>query len=64
MKTLAYLTDVGPDDGDTAVVPGSHRMNWPQEEMVAAAKEDDGLVHQVEASAGDVLQLPEHNYSR
>jgi hypothetical protein len=59
VKTLAYLTDVGPDDGGTAMIPGSHRMNWPQEEMVAAAAEDAGLVYQVEASAGDVLLFPE-----
>jgi hypothetical protein len=59
VKTLAYLTDVGPDDGGTAVIPGSHRMNWPKDDMIAAAMEDDDLIHQVEASAGDVLLFPE-----
>ena len=59
VKTLAYLTDVGPDDGGTAVIPGSHRMNWPKEDMIAASVENDDLIHQVEASAGDVLLFPE-----
>lgn len=59
VKTLAFLTDVGPDDGGTAVIPGSHRMTWPQSEMIAAAQEDPSLVVQVEAKAGDVLLFPE-----
>ena len=59
VKTLAYLTDVGPDDGGTAVIPGSHRMNWPQSEMVEAALSDESLIHQVKAEAGDVLLFPE-----
>jgi len=59
VKTLAYLTDVGPDDGGTTLIPGSHRMTWPQNEMIAAAQEDESLIHQVEAEAGDVLLFPE-----
>src|SRR5919198_1487555 len=59
VKTLAYLTDVGPDDGGTALIPGSHRMTWPQKEMIAAAMEDERLIHQVEARAGAVLLFPE-----
>lgn len=58
-KTLAYLTDVGPDDGGTAVIPGSHRMSWPQKEMIQAAMEDERLIRQVEASAGSVLLFAE-----
>src|SRR5919206_26872 len=27
VKTLAYLTDVGPEDGGTMVIPGSHRLS-------------------------------------
>src|SRR5690348_15226523 len=37
VKTLAYLTDVGPEDGGAAVIPGSHKMSWPQKEMINAA---------------------------
>ena len=59
VKTLAYLTDVGPDDGGTAFVPGSHRLTWDRSEMIEAAMSDDSLVCQVEAEAGDVLLFPE-----
>jgi len=59
VKTLAYLTDVGPDDGGTCVIPGSHRLTWPQSEMIEAALTDDKLIHQVEASAGSVLLFAE-----
>jgi hypothetical protein len=59
VKTLAYLTDVGPDDGGTCVIPGSHKMTWPQREMIEAAMMDERLIHQVEAKAGDVLLFPE-----
>ena len=53
------MTDVGPDDGGTTVIPGSHKITWPQKEMIAAAMEDERLIHQVEARAGDVLLFPE-----
>lgn len=59
VKTLAYLTDVGPDDGGTAVIPGSHKMTWPQEAMIDAAMADERLIHQITAKAGDVLLFPE-----
>lgn len=59
VKCLAYLTDVGPDDGGTAVIPGSHKMTWPQDEMIRAATEDPRLIHQVEAKAGSVLLFAE-----
>ncbi len=59
VKTLAYLTDVGPDDGGTCVIPGSHRLTWNQSEMIEAALSDDKLIYQVEASAGSVLLFAE-----
>lgn len=59
VKTLAYLTDVGPDDGGTAVIPGSHRLTWPVRDIVDAAMADDRLIHQVEARAGSVLLFAE-----
>jgi Protein involved in biosynthesis of mitomycin antibiotics/polyketide fumonisin len=60
VKTLAYLTDVGPGDGGTAVIPGSHRTQWPEREMIAAAMEDpDRLIRQIEAPAGSVLLFAE-----
>lgn len=59
VKTLAFLTDVGPDDGGTALIPGSHKMPWEQEEMILAAKDDPSLILQIEANAGDVLVFAE-----
>ena len=60
VKTLAYLTDVGPEDGGTTVIPGSHRLSRPQRDTIAAAMADPArLVHQVQARAGSVLLFPE-----
>lgn len=59
VKTLAYLTDVGPDDGGTAVIPGSHRLRWKESDIIEAALADPALLHQVEAKAGSVLLFPE-----
>lgn len=59
VKTLTYLTDVGPLDGGTSVIPGSHRMQWPESEMRQAALEDPSLVHQVSAKAGTTLLFAE-----
>ncbi|GDX41160.1 hypothetical protein LBMAG21_14520 [Armatimonadota bacterium] len=59
VKTLAYLTDVGAEDGGTAVIPGSHKMSWRQQEMIDAALSDPSLIHQVVAQAGDVLLFSE-----
>ncbi|WP_201367367.1 phytanoyl-CoA dioxygenase family protein [Dictyobacter formicarum] len=59
VKTLAYLTDVGPDDGGTAVIPGSHRLGWNERDIIDAALTDERLIHQVEAKAGSVLLFAE-----
>ena len=60
VKTLAYLTDVGPEDGGTTIIPGSHRLSRPQQEIIAAAMQDpEKLVRQVQARAGSVLLFPE-----
>ncbi|MEM1105397.1 MAG: phytanoyl-CoA dioxygenase family protein [Pseudomonadota bacterium] len=56
VKTLTLLTDVGPRDGGTVLVPGSHRL---APEAVApvmeAAERDRRLRVQVEAPAGSTL---------
>ncbi len=60
VKTLAYLTDVGPEDGGTTVIPGSHRLSRPQQDIISAAMEDpERLVYQVTAQAGSVLLFSE-----
>ena len=57
VKALTNLTDLGPDDGGTTVIPGTHKI--PQEvdrqAIVDAALADPALVHQVEAPAGSTL---------
>lgn len=59
MKTLTNLTDLGPDDGGTTVVAGSHKLNCSEDEMVAAAKEKPELIHQVQAPAGSTMLMCE-----
>lgn len=59
VKALAFLTDVGPDDGGTVVIVGSHKMTLPQEEIIAAAYDDPRLIHRMIAPAGSVLLFPE-----
>lgn len=56
VKTLAMLSDVGPDDGGTVVVPGSHRLHGIDlAHAIALSDENPDLLHQVEAPAGSVL---------
>jgi len=52
---LTNLTDLGPDDGGTRVIAGSHNLGCVEEDIVAAAREDLSLVHQVIAPAGSTL---------
>ena len=57
IKALTNLTDLGPDDGGTTVIAGTHKVptDIPQEAIVAAAMEDPSMIHQVEAPAGSTL---------
>lgn len=59
LKTLTNLTDLGPDDGGTTVIAGSHKLNCSEDEMVAAAYEEPSLIHQVEAPAGSTMLMCE-----
>ncbi len=60
VKALTALTDLGPDDGGTVVVAGSHKVQASgEQETIAAAYEDRALIHQVIAPAGSVLLFPE-----
>lgn len=59
VKTLTNLTDVGPEDGGTAVIAGSHKLDVPTSDMVKLAEEDRSLVHQVVAPAGSTLLFSE-----
>tara|TARA_R110002094_G_scaffold125528_1_gene119708 strand:- start:32 stop:925 length:894 start_codon:yes stop_codon:yes gene_type:complete len=59
VKTLTNLTDLGPDDGGTVVVAGSHKIDVPLKEMIDAAYADPKLIHQVIAPAGSTLLFAE-----
>lgn len=59
VKTLAYLTDVGPGTGGTSIIPGSHKLSWPPEKTIQAVETDPGMIHQIVAKAGSVLLFPE-----
>lgn len=59
VKTLTNLTELGPDDGGTVVVAGSHKMDCPAEHIIACAYEDPSLIHQVVAPAGSTLLFGE-----
>lgn len=58
-RTLTNLTDIGPDDGGTALIAGSHKLSCNENEMVAAAYENPALIHHVEAPAGSTLIMYE-----
>ncbi|MDA0711855.1 MAG: phytanoyl-CoA dioxygenase family protein [bacterium] len=57
IKALTNLTDLGPDDGGTTVIAGTHKVTTdvPQDAIIAAALEDPSMIHQVEAPAGSTL---------
>jgi hypothetical protein len=59
VKTLTNLTDLGPDDGGTVVIAGSHKLKAPQQQIIACAYEDPSLIHQVIAPAGSTLLFAE-----
>ncbi len=57
IKALTNLTDLGPDDGGTTVIAGTHKVptDVPQEDIVNAAYEDPSMIHQVIVPAGSTL---------
>jgi ectoine hydroxylase-related dioxygenase (phytanoyl-CoA dioxygenase family) len=59
VKTLTSLTDLGPDDGGTVVVAGSHKVDIPSQQLIEAAYADRSLIHQVVAPAGSTLLFAE-----
>ena len=59
VKTLTNLTDLGPDDGGTVCIAGSHKIKAPRHEIIACAYEDPSLIHRVVAPAGSTLLFGE-----
>jgi ectoine hydroxylase-related dioxygenase (phytanoyl-CoA dioxygenase family) len=58
VKTLTTLVPLGPEDGGTVVVAGSHKFN-DVKSAIAAAYEDRRLIHQFIAPKGSVLLFAE-----
>lgn len=52
VNILAALTDVGPGDGGTMVIPGSHKANFPHPELAAHRMKPEGAT--VEGAAGAI----------
>jgi hypothetical protein len=59
VKTLTNLVDLGPDDGGTVVIAGSHKTDLPEADLIACARRDPKLIHQVIAPAGSTLLFSE-----
>lgn len=59
VKTLTNLTELGPDDGGTVVIAGSHKVPCSEREIIACAYADPSLIHQVIAPAGSTLLFGE-----
>jgi len=59
VKTLTNLTDLGPDDGGTVVIAGSHKIDLPPKQLIECAYQDRSLIHQVIAPAGSTLLFAE-----
>jgi hypothetical protein len=56
-KALTNLTDLGPDDGGTVFVPGSHKFPVDADfnNVIRTAAADPSLLQQVEAPAGSTV---------
>lgn len=59
VKTLTNLTELGPDDGGTVVIAGSHKIDLPNHHMEQCAYKDRSLIHQMIAPAGSTLLFAE-----
>ncbi len=55
VKTLTNLTDLGPDDGGTVCIAGTHKIDIDPAALIDAAMADPSLIHHVEAPAGSTL---------
>ena len=58
VKTLTALTDIGPDDGGTTVIAGSHK-SLDYQATLKLAYEDRSLIHHVVCPKGSTLLFPE-----
>ncbi len=59
VKTLVALTDFGPDNGGTICLPGSHKLDTPQDQLKDFANKNAHLRHQFIAPKGSVFLFAE-----
>ena len=59
VKAISNLTDLGPDDGGTVVIAGSHKATCAEEAIIQAVRDDPSQIHQVVAPAGSTLIMCE-----
>lgn len=59
VKVLTNLTDLGPDDGGTVVIAGSHKVDAGDEAIIKAAHENRNLIHKIVAPAGSGILFTE-----
>lgn len=59
VKVLTNLTDLGPDDGGTTVIAGSHKIDAGDEAIIKAAYQDRSLIHKIVAPAGSGVLFTE-----
>jgi hypothetical protein len=57
VKTLTNLSDLGPEDGGTLCIAGSHKIDptVDPQDIINAAYEDPSLIHHVVAPAGSTM---------
>ena len=55
VKAITNLTELGPDDGGTCVIAGTHKVTCREEGIAEAARQDPSMIHQVVAPAGSTL---------
>lgn len=59
VKVLTNLTDLGPDDGGTTVIAGSHKIEADDQDIIKAAYQDRSLIHKIIAPAGSAVLFTE-----
>lgn len=59
VKVLTNLTDLGPDDGGTVVIAGSHKVDAGDEAIIQAAYQDRSHIHKIVAPAGSGVLFTE-----
>lgn len=59
IKTLTWLTDIGPDDGGTVCVAGSHKTDLGSTDVNSIINERPELLHKATGPAGSTMLFAE-----